>query len=181
MANKFFNCADKWVSRDFLLTCLFNSEELANTLNGIVKTTHTKAELREELRSELFLCLCELDEDNLKQIHDNGYLDYYIVRTLRNMYDSTTSQFYKRIKKSITERRGIEHGHLQIADDDTVAISDESVNEALKKLNWFEMQVLDLFVEHGSVAQISIATGVTVIYATKVLASARKKFKYALR
>ena len=163
MANKFFNCAEKWVSRDFLLTCLFNSEELANTLNGIVKATHTKAELREELRSELFLCLCELDEDNLKQIHDNGYLDYYIVRTIRNMYDSKTSQFYKRIKKSIIERRGIETSHLRIPDDTTEPISDESVNEALKKLNWFEMQVLELFVEHGSVAQISVATGVTVL------------------
>lgn len=170
--NNIFGCAN-FTNRDALITCLYTSKVLDESINGMAKGK----EMREELKQELFLRICELDPEELERIYENEYLDYYIIRTLRNMFDSKTSQFYTRIKRGILERSNYE---IDVTNTPDETYSEVSVEDAMKKLNWFEQQVIELYSEHGNMAKIADITGTSPVYVAAVLASARKKLKNAL-
>jgi hypothetical protein len=177
--NDFFECKDLVFTRDALLTCLYKSKKLDKYINKFSESR----EMREELKSELFLSLCEIDESELGRIYENNYLDYYIVRTIGNMFNSNTSQFYKRIKKGILNRQHSEPTlNTEIADIeyDENALTEDGIKIGMAALNWFERDVLIRYSEAETISEIVRTTGTSRDYVTKVLDKARKKFRNAL-
>ena len=55
-------------------------------------------ELRDDLKAEVILVVCEIDENRLKQMQETGQLVFFVVRIILNMVKSTTSRFYKKFR-----------------------------------------------------------------------------------
>ena len=53
---------------------------------------------QQELYQELFLVLCDMDEDKLVDIYRRNKLNGYIVGVTNKMFKSPTSPFYKKIR-----------------------------------------------------------------------------------
>lgn len=73
---------------------LFRSKEF-NDCIGKMQPEH----LREDLKAEVMVALCELDEARLIEIYKTGGLTYYTVRIILNMIQSNTSPFYKKYRQ----------------------------------------------------------------------------------
>lgn len=191
----FFGCSGVDFNRDTLITCLYNSAELNHSIQTIVSgSKHIKQELIEELKSELFLSLCEIDESELKRIYETGYLNYYVQRVIRNMFAWSGGNFNRNIRNGILARSN-EVVFIESTDTDYVEISDAAISDAIGSLNWFEKHIVDLYIstgtekvnndgsitwKTGSIKKVCETAGVSVAYANKVMASARQKFKDAL-
>jgi len=55
--------------------------------------------LQDDLRQEVFCVLLEMDEDRLLKMHKDGYLTYFVVRTIVNMAKSDRSNFARTFRK----------------------------------------------------------------------------------
>ena len=58
-------------------------------------------ELQYDLKAEVFLVLCEMDEQKLIGMYERNELKFYIVRTMLNMIKSDRSNFYKNYRNHI--------------------------------------------------------------------------------
>jgi hypothetical protein len=52
-------------------------------------------ELQYDLKAEVFLVLCEMNDNKLKGMYERNELKFYIVRIMLNMIKSDRSTFYK--------------------------------------------------------------------------------------
>lgn len=71
---------------------------------------------REEMRSELWLWLCEYDIEKLADAYEKKHLNALITRYLQNQWKSRTSPFYKRYKKYSADMREITESEERIPD-----------------------------------------------------------------
>lgn len=172
-----FGC-DGLSDRNKIIECLYKSERLDKVIKNIVGKRDTADELREELKSELFVVLCELKDHEIVEIYNNRYLDFYIIRTIQNMFYSGGSFFQTHIKTSIVDRMSYDH---IFEEEQENAQAQHDINKALSCLNWFERQVLDLYVEHGSIKKIVEITGVSYRYAQDVFNATKHKVKTQIK
>jgi hypothetical protein len=81
-----------------ILSNLFTSPEMADLL-GKMNPDH----LRDDLRQELFLVLCETDEEKIINLHNRGELRWYTARICLNMIASSSSPFHKKYRQFVKE------------------------------------------------------------------------------
>lgn len=81
-------------NRDKAISDLFRSPDLAAAIGKM-----EPAPLRDDLRQELFLVLCEMDATKLQGLSERGELRWWAVRTMMTMICTNRSTFY------ITHRR----------------------------------------------------------------------------
>ena len=103
-------------------------------------------ELQDDLRQEIFLVLCEMDDSRLIDMHKNGYLRYFLVRTMLNMIKSNRSGFYNLFRKQFVEfaehvddEPDVEHNEHLI----------EKLNKSYEVLHWYEKEIFKLYSENG--------------------------------
>jgi DNA-directed RNA polymerase specialized sigma24 family protein len=132
------------------------------------------AQLRDDLRQEIFLVICELDEERLQTMHREGWLKYFVVRTMLNMIKSDRSTFYNKFRK----------GHEELADtaDRIEEQSSEEaigyVKQAMSSLHWYEETLMRMYSENGqNIAAISRETRIPYRSLFKTI----RKVKHTLR
>jgi hypothetical protein len=81
------------MTRQQILTNFYLSPEVNECINK-----QDPEHLRDDLKSELFAVLCELDEPFLIGLHQRKELKFYAVRIILNMIQSNTSPFYKKFR-----------------------------------------------------------------------------------
>jgi DNA-directed RNA polymerase specialized sigma24 family protein len=114
-------------------------------------------DLRDDLRQEIFLVLAEMDEALLIQRYNEGWLRYYIVRTMLNMIKSDRSTFYNRFRRGFEELGDIGE-RLQ---DEGQEEAEKSLEGHLSALHWYERKLIEIYSENGrNVAKISRETGI---------------------
>jgi len=114
-------------------------------------------DLRDDLRQEIFLVLAEMDEALLIQRYNEGWLRYYIVRTMLNMIKSDRSTFYNRFRRGFEELGDIGE-RLQ---DEGQEEAEKSLEGHLSGLHWYERKLIEIYSENGrNVAKISRETGI---------------------
>jgi DNA-directed RNA polymerase specialized sigma24 family protein len=114
-------------------------------------------DLRDDLRQEIFLVLAEMDEALLIQRFNEGWLRYYIVRTMLNMIKSDRSTFYNRFRRGFEELGDIGE-RLQ---DEGQEEAEKSIEGHLSALHWYERKLIEIYSENGrNVAKISRETGI---------------------
>lgn len=149
----------------------------------------------EELYQELFLVLCELDEERIVSMYNEKWLDWYIVRTLSNMFNSVNSRFYYNIKKPIVnkvdhvtedERDMIEEypAPPQLALPDNTGRSIEvkhqyleELETAINQLYWFNKEIVNHYLKLGTIKKVSEATGINTATISLTLQASRKELK----
>lgn len=137
-------------------------------------------ELREDLRQEMFLVLCELSEDRLFTMYEGGYLKFFLVRTMLNMIKSDRSTFHKRFRAVFTE---FNEWHSKYTTDEFEAKEGalKCVTEALDGLAWYEREILKLYSETRNIVKISKDTKIPYRSLFKTIQNAKRKMKVALR
>ena len=76
------------MNKNSIILELWESRELKEAIDKM-----QPEDLREDLRSELFKVLCEMDEERLIDMRTRNVLKFYLVRTMINMMQSKQANF----------------------------------------------------------------------------------------
>lgn len=122
----------KGKSVDDILTELYKSEFMTD----LVWTITSGNDLKDDLKSEIFLILCEMDAARIRKAYYGHYLHYLCVNIAKKQYHSKTSPFHNIWRK---HRAG----------DNTIPDSLEALTKTnddliIKKILWFVDNKLDL-------------------------------------
>ena len=82
-------------NKDEILIDLFNSQFISE----LILTITSGHQLKDDLKSELFLILFEMDEARIVRAFNNKYLHYMCVNIVKKQYHSNTSPFHKTWRK----------------------------------------------------------------------------------
>lgn len=136
--------------------------------------------LREDLKQELFLILCEKSESFIEDLHKKGQLRYYTTRIVLNMIASNTSPFYKKYRQIFSQHSDALHeiadklsnagetdllkpliANGQLSDDDGAVQREtdyinmvNAVNAAIEKLPHYDREIFKDYVDKGSAGKM---------------------------
>jgi hypothetical protein len=82
------------MNKEQILTNLFNNKAVEEIINNITKT-----QTEEDLAQDIYLALCEKDEDLIVKLFENNQLMYFITRMVLNNVRSVTSPYYYKYKR----------------------------------------------------------------------------------
>ena len=80
--------------RDEIITRLYNDADISDAIGKM-----RPVELQDDLRSEMFMVLCQMDASRLIDLHERKILKFYLVRTMLTMIKSDRSTFFKVYRK----------------------------------------------------------------------------------
>lgn len=161
------------MNRQAIITELYNSTDINNAIGKMQPDF-----LREDLRQEVFMVLCEMEEARLFQMYSEGYLKYFIVRTILNMAKSDRSNFHKKFRQVYSE--------IPISYEVTKEEYNEEVliklEKGLEVLHWYEKELLQLYANNGkNLLAISRETKIPYRSLLKTIRKARMLLKYKIR
>lgn len=137
-------------------------------------------ELQDDLRQEIFLVLCEMNDERLLGMWTSGYLKYFIVRTMLNMAKSDRSTFFNQFRKSFTEYCD----NYEKADNGSEVDEemDTKLKQSMGELHWYEKNVFELYAENGrNILKLSRDTKIPYRSLFKTVTKVKKKLSKAVR
>jgi len=108
----------------------------SSLLNDIIIKITSGHQLKDDLKSELFLILMEMKDDRIIKAHNNNYLIYMCINILKKQYHSKTSPFHKNFRKGWSDIV------VDVADVADVEVIED--NEMIDKIRWIVDNKLDL-------------------------------------
>ena len=152
---------------------MYNSPEINEAIGKM-----QPYELQEDLRQEVFLVLCEMNEEKLFEMYEQGYLKYFIVRTILNMAKSDRSNFYKKFRQ-LYQEIPLSYEVKKEEYDETLV---EKLEEGMQVLHWYEAELLKLYAENGkNLLAISRDTKIPYRSLLKTIRKAKILLKYKIR
>jgi hypothetical protein len=157
------------MNRNSIIIQLWDSTELKDAISKM-----QPEELQEDLRSELFKVLCEMDEDKLIDMYKRNVLKFYLVRTMINMMQSNTSQFYRTYRKPLNQE-------IKLHDRDEDLLN--KVEDELSKMHWYKAELLRVYaIKHNCNAkELSRVTGIPYMSIHRELKLTKRELKKQLR
>ena len=163
------------MTKNEIISKLYNDQDIANAIAKM-----NPVELQDDLRQEMFLVLCEMDDTRLIEMHKNGFLKYYLVRTMLTMIKSDRSTFHNKFRRIFQE--------IGCAVEDKPVPVDES-NEALhvgietvmKELHWYENGIFKLYAQNKNISELSRQTSIPYRSLSKTISDTRKKIKSKMK
>lgn len=137
-------------------------------------------ELQDDLRQEMFLVLCEMPEPKLLQMHSDGYLKFFLVRTMLNMVKSDRSTFYNTFRKIYIE---IDESvdRVEEGDHDLEELS-KKLTRSLEVLHWYEKEIFKLYSQNGNnILKLSRDTKIPYRSLFKTIRKVKLFLKYKIR
>jgi len=123
------------MSRNEILDELYRSSFINELINKIT----SGHKLKHDLKSELFLILCEMPESRIILAYNGHYLNYLCINILKKQFHSNTSPFHKKYRGEKFEELG--DWNLE---DLTEGLNDDEVEIILNKVRWIVDNKLDL-------------------------------------
>jgi hypothetical protein len=159
--------------RDFIIQEMYLSRDINDAIGKM-----NPNDLQDDLRQEVFLVLCEMDEAKLFEMYDGGYLKYFIVRTILNMAKSDRSNFYKRFRQVYAEIP-VTYEIKKEEYDETLM---NKLEKGLEVLHWYEAELLKLYANNGkNLLAISRETKIPYRSLIKTIRKAKIWMKYKIR
>jgi hypothetical protein len=129
------------LTKNDILTELYKSP----FINDLVFTITSGHELKEDLKAELFLILCEMTETRVVNAYNGNFLHYLCVNIVKKQYNSKKSPFHQKWRKGgITQFSGSQttsRAELPELYTENLQLHTELVVE---KVLWFVENKLDL-------------------------------------
>jgi hypothetical protein len=133
----------------------------------------------EELRQDVFLIICEYDEQKIIDMHNKKALKFFIVRIALNQYRSKNSKFYyQNIKNNnlgiaLANEDMIESADAILYSNVIYDTQDEPeweikekrmvrVEDSLENLRFFEREILKLYLQLGTYKNVAKDTGIPI-------------------
>lgn len=136
-------------------------------------------ELQYDLKAEVFLVLCEMNEDKLIGMYERNELKFYIVRVMLNMIKSDRSNFYKSYRN-----------YTEYVDNDTEVIVDfdkldlvDKLEKNLEGLHWYNKEILKLYAIDfkKNAKELSRKTGIPYMSIVRTINKTKKQMKTNIR
>lgn len=86
------------MTRNQIIEELYKSKNFNDCLNKM-----EPAHLRDDLRQEIALIVCQWTDDKVVSLHTEGALEYYVVRVIINQIQSSSSEFFRKYRKQFFE------------------------------------------------------------------------------
>lgn len=158
--------------RQQIITDLYNSRELKD----VISKMHPE-HLRDELLSEVMLVVCQLPEERLLQMNSDGYLKFYVIRTILNMIKSNDSTFHNKFRKVYEEVPNIVD---EVSDIEIMEDKFEKVSDFHDGLPFYEKNLLKYYLEYNCKAKkLSNDTGIPVRSIYETIYKIKRKAKMA--
>jgi hypothetical protein len=123
------------MSRDEILSEFWGSKSVNEAFEKM-----QPVELQADLKAEVFLILCEMDETKLIGLYQRNELKYYMVRIMLNMIKSDRSNFFKNYRNFV---------ELLEYDVEVVETSAEEsyqkIELHLQNLHWYNRELFKLY------------------------------------
>ena len=163
------------VTKNEIITNFYNDPDISEAIAKM-----NPVELQDDLRQEMFLVLCEMDGQRLIDMHKNGFLKYYLVRTMLTMIKSDRSTFHSKFRRVFMEiGSGFEDRPID------VDVSNEqlhnTIDGAMKKLHWYENGVFQLYSQNRNISELSRQTQIPYRSLSKTISDTRKKIKEKMK
>ena len=163
------------MNKETIITQMYLDKDINQAISKMQPT-----ELQDDLRQEIFLVLCEMNDERLCGMWTSGYLKYFTVRTMLNMAKSDRSTFFNQFRKSFTEYCD----NYEKADEST-GIDDEmdsKVKKSMGELHWYEKNVFELYADNGrNILKLSRDTKIPYRSLFKTVTKVKKKLSKAVR
>ena len=161
------------MNRQAIITELYNSADINNAIGKM-----QPFELQDDLRQEVFMVLCEMEEARLFQMYFEGYLKYFIVRTILNMAKSDRSNFHKKFRQVYSEIPVTYEVTKEEYNEDVIL----RLEKGMEVLHWYEKELLMLYANNGkNLLAISRETKIPYRSLLKTIRKARMLLKYKIR
>ena len=158
------------VNRNQIISELYLSKDINDAIDKM-----QPYELQDDLKQEVFLVLCEMDEQRLFQMFKDGYLKYFIVRTILNMAKSDRSNFSRTFRRTYEEVQ--DHYHNEEYDD-SLSIK---LARSMEVLHWYEKEIFRVYSETGNLLQVSRDTKIPYRSLLKTIKKVKTLLKYKIR
>lgn len=131
--------------------------------------------MREDLKQELFIILCEKKEEFIQQLHESNGLKYYTVKILINLTRSYTSSFYK---KYVAKDYALndEHYLKVIEDPHEYETFVQNISVAVNNLHWYKSTIVKEYADK-TLRAISKETGIPTSSIHLTIKEARKEVR----
>lgn len=151
-------------------------------------------ELRADLKQEIFLIICEMEETKLVELYKTDKIRFHIVRIIINQIQSSNSPFYykyRKIKVSEVEfnpwLEQEEKPGKYMQDhpiEEINKITDEELikqcQSKVENLYWYDQTIIKLYAEHGSLRAVSEAIKIPFTSIASTVRKVRKEIKGSL-
>lgn len=161
------------MTRHEIISSMYADADIAEAIGKM-----QPAELRDDLRQEMFLVLAELDEERLLTMHREGWVKFFLVRTMLNMIKSDRSTFYNKFRRGHDELTEKNEGMETAAGIEATAY----VQQCLQSLHWYEREVIQIYAQNGNnIAALSRDTSIPYRSLFKTIRKVKKKLKQEIR
>lgn len=157
------------MDRNGIIAELWSSTDLNEALKKM-----KPVEIQEDLKSELFLIICEIDEFKLIDLYDKKQLKFYIVRIMLNLVQSSKNKFFKNY------RNFEEYNETEKPDEQDEPIE---VMEFIEGLYWYQKEILKLYTFdfNKNAKELSRQTGIPYMSLIRTLNQTKKELKKKIR
>lgn len=87
------------MSKDKIIDELYRNKEIDELINYLTSNNS----LKDDLKQELFIILCNMNDEKIIGLYERKEIKYYIIRIIKNQFHSSTSPFYKKYRNIINE------------------------------------------------------------------------------
>lgn len=96
----------------------------------------------EDLKHEVMMILLEKDDYTIINMYQQGYLLFYTVNIIKNQYHSSSSDFYKKFRKEMTDIEVIDDIVTRPSEIDYERLLTERIEEyLLREIHWFDAHI----------------------------------------
>lgn len=136
--------------------------------------------LQDDLKMEVILVVCEWSEEKVVKLHNDGALEFYVVRVILNLIQSTTSPFYKKYRMVTVPLNG-NTKHLHSDDDIEERMMREELEDAtldqINQLYWYDAELVRIFMRVGTFRAVGQDIGIPWQTCYKTIKKALKILK----
>jgi len=168
-------------------------EVLDGDYDQVCRQITSNKKIHEDLYQEMIMVLLEYKEGRLEEIIENSGVRRFVVGLLCRMFQSRTSPFYKKFIKyndlkshyNVTKNEGeddptlndkydatIEEGYDHTIDDKLIQVEYE-----LSKMEWYDAELLLIYLEEGSCRKVQKATQIPYKSVNDVVRSTVKEIQ----
>lgn len=133
-------------------------------------------ELQYDLKAEVFVVLCEMEDIKLIGMYERNEIRFYLVRTMLNMIKSDRSQFWKKY------RNFVEYDHNEKVENTQNSIID-IMELSIEKLHWYQKEILRLytFEFNKNAKELSRNIGIPYMSIIRTLKQTKNELKKNIR
>ena len=139
-------------------------------------------ELQYDLKAEVFLVLCEMDDEKLIGMYERNELKFYIVRTMLNMIKSDRSSFFKNYRNHIEMDNNTISKEMYKLHTEANDIVDK-LEKNLDNLHWYNKEIWKLYALEfkKNAKELSRKTGIPYMSIVRTLHKTKTEMKKNIR